>query len=295
MAVCDVCGSKMGIWDSYRLADGKCCPNCKKLANSHKNMVSDVKTRIANIENKRYIIDKLLSFFEFEYKRFDLEFRYDDSKGADIKNAVRIGFAGSEYLTYHNNTLYFIQGWDDYFIKHIEAKFISNVFADKNVEFEPLGIRAILYENIEFYYKEGDIQYTSDVTGGGGLSLTGAIIGGIVAGGVGAIIGSCKSIDPIRTKVSTHNATKTVLVYKDGDERVSEEYERHELYNYLLLKIPEKDLKTVQLSLANSNHTKNNSGASAADEIRKFKGLLDDGIISQEEFEMKKKQLLELK
>lgn len=33
---------------------------------------------------------------------------------------------------------------------------------------------------------------------------------------------------------------------------------------------------------------------SAADEIRKYKGLLDDGIISQEEFEAKKKQLLGL-
>jgi len=32
----------------------------------------------------------------------------------------------------------------------------------------------------------------------------------------------------------------------------------------------------------------------AADEIRKFKGLLDDGIITQEEFDAKKKQLLGL-
>lgn len=33
---------------------------------------------------------------------------------------------------------------------------------------------------------------------------------------------------------------------------------------------------------------------SAADEIKKFKGLLDDGIITQEEFDAKKKQLLGL-
>lgn len=33
---------------------------------------------------------------------------------------------------------------------------------------------------------------------------------------------------------------------------------------------------------------------SAADEIRKYKALLDDGIISQEEFDAKKKQLLNL-
>ena len=31
---------------------------------------------------------------------------------------------------------------------------------------------------------------------------------------------------------------------------------------------------------------------SNADEIRKYKGLLDDGIITQEEFEIKQQQLL---
>lgn len=36
------------------------------------------------------------------------------------------------------------------------------------------------------------------------------------------------------------------------------------------------------------------SGTSAADEIRKYKELLDDGIITQEEFDAKKKQLLGL-
>ena len=36
------------------------------------------------------------------------------------------------------------------------------------------------------------------------------------------------------------------------------------------------------------------SAISAADEIKKFKALLDDGIISQEEFDLKKKQLLGL-
>ena len=36
------------------------------------------------------------------------------------------------------------------------------------------------------------------------------------------------------------------------------------------------------------------TAVSPADEIRKFKGLLDDGIITQEEFDAKKKQLLGL-
>ncbi len=36
------------------------------------------------------------------------------------------------------------------------------------------------------------------------------------------------------------------------------------------------------------------TGTSSADEIRKYKELLDDGIITEEEFEAKKKQLLDL-
>lgn len=46
------------------------------------------------------------------------------------------------------------------------------------------------------------------------------------------------------------------------------------------------------LSDAKNNNTKMN--VSTADELRKYKELLDDGIITQEEFEAKKKQLLEL-
>lgn len=34
------------------------------------------------------------------------------------------------------------------------------------------------------------------------------------------------------------------------------------------------------------------AGVSEADEIMKFKSLLDDGLISQEEFDAKRKQLL---
>lgn len=45
--------------------------------------------------------------------------------------------------------------------------------------------------------------------------------------------------------------------------------------------------------IASGNNT-NAQAFSPADEIRKFKGLLDDGIITQEEFNVKKKQLLGL-
>lgn len=44
----------------------------------------------------------------------------------------------------------------------------------------------------------------------------------------------------------------------------------------------------------NENEVENNSSFSVADEIKKFKDLLDSGVITQDEFDSKKKQLLNL-
>ena len=42
------------------------------------------------------------------------------------------------------------------------------------------------------------------------------------------------------------------------------------------------------------NNVQSNIATSNADELKKYKELLDEGIISQEEFDAKKKQLLNL-
>ena len=59
-----------------------------------------------------------------------------------------------------------------------------------------------------------------------------------------------------------------------------------EAYNYIMKRFREfKENKTVQSS---------NTNISSADELKKYKDLLDQGIITQEEFDTKKKQLLGL-
>lgn len=58
-----------------------------------------------------------------------------------------------------------------------------------------------------------------------------------------------------------------------------------EFYNLIMKKINE---------VKNMSSTSNNSTLSAADEIKKYKDLLDAGAITQEEFEAKKKELLNL-
>ena len=61
---------------------------------------------------------------------------------------------------------------------------------------------------------------------------------------------------------------------------------------YNELKIQQENIKELLEEVVIGKKKKSDS--SAADEIRKFKGLLDDGIITQEEFDAKKKQLLGL-
>ena len=56
----------------------------------------------------------------------------------------------------------------------------------------------------------------------------------------------------------------------------------------------EKIRDFVEDKIANFGATTVVQQASAADELKKFKGLLGDGIILQEEFDKKKKQLLGL-
>lgn len=50
----------------------------------------------------------------------------------------------------------------------------------------------------------------------------------------------------------------------------------------------------VQKAIDDNKKNQNNSGVSSADELKKFKDLLDANIITQEEFDAKKKQLLGL-
>lgn len=49
-----------------------------------------------------------------------------------------------------------------------------------------------------------------------------------------------------------------------------------------------------QLSESKKEHSQNVNGISVADEILKLKNLMDEGIISEDEFQVKKKQLLNI-
>ena len=119
-----------------------------------------------------------------------------------------------------------------------------------------------------------------------GINVKGAIIGGIIAGDAGAVIGS------------QHNKGQIVSNTEHFDERFVElYYEDNGVTQKLKLSITaypvlEKCMPEKEYDFVLSNVPSNDTSTDKFEEIKKYKALMDDGIITQEEFETKKKELL---
>lgn len=156
----------------------------------------------------------------------------------------------------------------------------------------PLQAKKIQLDHIKYYKIEGSMQYSSNVEGGG-VNMGGAIAGAIIAGGAAAIIGSQVGTET-RTTIVEHDERKIILFYeKNGKiEALNVETEDFEkTINAFRKLIPEKEESMVQMAAQKQPIT---AQLSSADELKKFKELLDCGAISQEEYDAKKKQILGL-
>ena len=146
------------------------------------------------------------------------------------------------------------------------------------------------------------LQDGSSVIKKGGLGR--AAIGGLLFGGSGAIVGAltgAKNQTPtcseLRIKITLNNVANPVVfidfvkgtaVKKDSVLYRSLADDAASVISMLEV-ITAKDSGDKQASAQAPS-----APLSGADEIRKYKALLDEGIISQEEFEEKKRQLLGL-
>lgn len=158
---------------------------------------------------------------------------------------------------------------------------------------------SIWIDKIDYFERTGEVFHESKISGGGGggVSIVGAIVGGIIAGGTGAIIGSRQRVNPIKSEIITHDARVTNLKFFDQYKN------RHTLalganaFEVLQDLIPEKEYGLVMAnrsSAPKSEDFTDKKESNVIDLLREFAKLKDEGIITPEEFEAKKKQMLGL-
>ena len=127
-----------------------------------------------------------------------------------------------------------------------------------------------------------------------------ALAGGILFGTTGAIVGG---VTAPRTSNTICNNLSLIVRINDLDnptivvDLISYPIEKNRDVYRILMESLQKAVSVLSIITKSEEAQKtekapNASTVSAADEIRKYKALLDDGIITQQEFEAKKKQLL---
>ena len=163
-------------------------------------------------------------------------------------------------------------------------------FTESNYK-NDIGKYEIRLENIISFVRQGDVYTETNVTGGGGggSSLTGAVLGGVVAGGAGAVIGSRKKTTSIKTETKRIDDRKTILEYEYLEEKHYMFFDSA-TYEVLLKLIPQKEINFSNKD--NKVKFKKTNQINITEKIRELAKLKDEGILTEEEFNSKKKELL---
>lgn len=129
-----------------------------------------------------------------------------------------------------------------------------------------------------------------------------AIAGGLLFGGAGAIVGASTAkrkhseyCTSLRIKITVKNARQLYYIdfISSHTEKSSSTYKSaYECAQECLSAL--EIIAATNAEIASSYQANSAHAFSSADEIRKYKQLFDDGIITEEEFNAKKKQLLQL-
>ena len=161
------------------------------------------------------------------------------------------------------------------------------------MSYQPVDYTAFDYSQIVDYSL---LEDGSSIASGG---VGRAAVGGLLFGAAGAVVGGVT-----RGYKSTCTSLQIKLTVKDYVAPaffitlISKEIIKSSLAYKTVLKQAETILSKLQLiteaTTISESSSDQNGAIDVTEQIRKFKGLLDDGIITQEEFNLKKKELLNL-
>lgn len=145
-------------------------------------------------------------------------------------------------------------------------------------------------KQVKYYRLLGEKYVTMEITGGGGggTSIKGAVIGGLIAGDAGAIIGSRKTVDEVKGTATVHDEQVVLLYDRELKQVVQFNSTVYKIFTNL---VPEKDYEVVvQNELENDSLKKGN--AEDLEALEKLANLFKKGILTKEEFETKKQDIL---
>lgn len=196
-------------------------------------------------------------------------------------------FTGKSYIWISDNKIYFYP----YFRNNMDyEKYVDCVDSVNEISID--------LDKIEYFATQGEIFRENKITGGGGggSSISGAIAGGVIAGGAGAIIGSRQKIEPLSSQLITIDTRETYINYFDKYKQRQSIFLEFIDYQTLIDLIPTKEYSIVTELKKNKliqSVQKDDNIESITVTIRELAKLKDDGLLSEDEFLSKKKELLE--
>lgn len=287
--ICSFCGNKIGFWSqqiSFKdgKMGGKCLikygmgtkwnfkPGAREYAKEH--TVQEFKDLIASGKTFKDVQSKYLT---------------DDEKKQAANDAKH-----DELMKKYDKMLPIFQ-------KEATAQFSHYIFDDKR---QQILQKKTFLSDPRFINYSDIISYKVNQSGHDEKKhhgITRAVVGGVIAGGVGAIVGATTGgkqndyIDHLGLIITLKDGSNFEIVFirKIEQEKANSFTARDDIqrFNTLVSMIDAIIAKNNQTAKTTSTE---NTNPDPADEIRKFKKLADDGIITQDEFEAKKKQLLGL-
>lgn len=217
---------------------------------------------------------------------------FNDLKNACIQNGIIIPDKSildkSEIRVAYNGSKNYAPGyqWDDgkniVFCNDALNQYGRSLFENMLI---------IPFEDIIFYTKDGNITYINKIVNAGkNISLSGAFIGGLIAGDAGAIIGANKDANKIENIIVEHDDVHTFVYYKVENESVKlADFKGKDFYSYILHILPQKEYNYVNNQLSKHNESERTS---INDTLKKLKDLYENDLIDETEYKSKKEQLL---
>lgn len=188
------------------------------------------------------------------------------------------------------------------------SDFISIISSYKEKEYvlNSYIIEKIRISDILFFTTNGSEEIRTIVSGGGTSGyvdefraqrfrkrITNSDNSPLLSGDMAAMYSMLDNIkiDPITTEFIKDDRRVVIIKTYNMDlvfSQIGGYYDKSDLYLWLVDKLPDKDLQRMNFIKNDNSPTDGN-----LDEIKKLKELLDIGAITQEEFDTKKKELLE--